>query len=194
VPGPRAILFGAAVAAAALGLSGCGGSGSGDAGRFTDCAHVGRLTTVSDPARDQGGRIAGVPDEPQGDLVGARLARGHGRLCAEFRARGRVRPAAAYLLLLRPQHSDTPLVQLEATVFAAEAPRALLNAGERGGAFRHIDAVVGIKDDRLSIVVDRATFARLGVGHVFDAFRFQLRAAVVTKDGGHLTDCAPDCS
>jgi hypothetical protein len=195
VPRARAILIGAAAAAAAAcGLTACGASSSGDAGRFTDCADVGRLTTVRDPARDQGGRIAGVPEEPQGDLVGVRLARGHGRLCAEFRARSRVRPAAGYLLVLRPQRSETPLVQLEATVFAAEAPGALLNAGEKGGAFRRIDATVGIKDDRLSIVVDRATFARLGVARVFDSFRFQARTAVVTKDGGHLTDCAPACS
>ena len=178
-------------AAVAATLTACGASGDG--GRFTDCASIGRLTRVTDPARDQGGRLAGVPAEPQGDLVGLRLARAGGKLCAEFRARGPVKPSAAYLLVLRPQRADTPVVQLEATVFAAEAPRALLNAGERGGAFRKVDATVGIDGDRVSILIDRAQFAHLRIGSVFDAFRFQARTAVITKDGGHLTDCAPAC-
>jgi hypothetical protein len=176
-------------------LAGCG---SGDAGSqqrygsFTDCATVGRVSRSTDPAGDQRGRLAGAPAEPQGDLVGIALSRGRGRLCVEFSARAAIRPSAAYVIVLRPAEAERPVVQLEATVLATAAPEALLGDGT-ADAFRKVDATVGISGDRLSIVVTRAVFAAHGVARVFDAFRYQARAAVVTRDLGHLTDCAPSC-
>jgi hypothetical protein len=52
---------------------------------------------------------------------------------------------------------------------------------------------VGIRDDRISVLVDRAPFAAQGLGALFDAFRYQGRAAAVTTDGGRQTDCLPAC-
>jgi hypothetical protein len=182
-----------AAATAAAGLAACGG-GKGDGGAFTDCAKIGRLTRVTDPPRDQAGRIAGVPEEPQADLIAVGIARSRRQLCVEYTARTKIKPAAAYLLVLRPQRAERPIVQLEATVFAAQAPKALLNAGERGGAFRNIPAKVGLKDNHISVVVDRTQFARARIARVYDAFTFQARTAAITKDGGHVTDCAPQCS
>lgn len=174
-------------------LAGCGSDAAGQRyGRFTDCATVGRVVRSTDPAGDQRGRLAGAPAEPQGDLVGVGVARGGGRLCVEFRARGAIRPSAAYVAVLRPARAERPVVQLETTVMATAAPEALLDDGS-GDAARKIDAVVGIDGGRLSVVVARRVFAAHGVGRVFDAFRYQARTAVVTADDGHLTDCAPGC-
>jgi hypothetical protein len=186
-------LAAAAVAMTAV-VAGCGGGEEPHHfGTFTDCSAIGPLTTVTDRARDQRGDLAGAAPQPQGDLLALRVARHDRRLCAEFRARAPIAPSAAYVLALRPQTSDTPVVQLEATVLAASAPEALLNTGERGAAFRRIPATVGIDGDRLSVVVDRGQFARFGVAQRFDAFRFQARTVVVVGDDGRLTDCAPSC-
>jgi hypothetical protein len=43
------------------------------------------------------------------------------------------------------------------------------------------------------VLVDRAPFAAQGLGALFDAFRYQGRAAAVTTDGGRQTDCLPAC-
>jgi hypothetical protein len=184
---------GTATLAAVLALSACGDNPDNRYGAFTDCADIGPVATATDPKGDQAGRLAGKAAQPQGDLLGLRVARGGGKLCAEFRVATKVRPPAAYVLALRPRDSETPLVQLEATVLAAQNPEALLQA-RAGAEFRQLPGKVGIRGDRLSIVVDREPFAAQGLGAVFDAFRFQARAAAVTSDGGRQTDCLPDCT
>jgi hypothetical protein len=184
----------AAVLATACALAACGSSS--DARRFgtvTDCATVGRLTQVADPAGDQRGGKAGAPPAPSGDLTALRIARGGGRMCAEFRTKAQIKPYAAFLLVLRPRDSDTPVVQVEATVLAGQKPAALLNPGGRGGAFRHIAADVGIDGSRLTLSVGRSEFARLGLAGLFDAFRFQGRSAVAAQDDVRFTDCLPAC-
>jgi hypothetical protein len=186
----RVLLILTAVAAAVL-VAGCGDDGG--AGTFTDCASIGKVTTIKDPARDQEGRVPGGPDGPQGDLLAFGISRANGKLCAVFTVRGDVKPSAAYLLVLRPVRAERPVVQVEATVLASQAPHALVNTGTAGTQFRNVDATVGIDGKRISVLVERGTFAKLRVQHVFDAFRFQARTAVVTKDDGHLTDCAPAC-
>jgi hypothetical protein len=194
VPRASGILAGGTAAlAAVLVLSACGGAGEANSfGTFTDCAEIGPVAAVEDPRGDQGGRLAGKRAQPQGDLTRLRVARRDGRLCAEFRAATKVKPPVAYVLVMRPQDADTPVIQLEATVLAAQNPEALLQA-RPGDAFRHVDAKVGIRGDRLSVLVERAPFAAQGLGAIFDAFRYQARAAAVTSDGGRQTDCLPQC-
>ena len=117
------------------------------------------MTQVPDPAGDQRGGKAGSPPAPQGDLTALRLARGGGRLCAEFRTKGDIKPYAAFVLALRPTDADTPVVQVEATVLAGQKPSALLNPG-KGTTFRTIDAQVGVDGSRLTLLVGRGQFSR----------------------------------
>jgi hypothetical protein len=175
-------------------LAACGsGGGTRSFGTWTDCEKVGRVTQVADPAGDQRGGRAGAPPAPYGDLTALRIARGGGRLCAEFRTKGDIKPYAAFLLVLRPRDTDTPVVQLEATVLAGQKPGALINPGGQGDGFRKIDADVGIDGSRLTIAVDRSEFSRLQLAGRFDAFRFQGRSAVAAEDDVRYTDCLPAC-
>jgi hypothetical protein len=178
-------------AAGAAVLAGCGG-GTVHHGTFTDCATVGPPSVTTDPRGDESGGSGKAAEAPQGDLLVLRIARGGGRLCVEFQAAGPIAPSAAYAVALRPADRDTPLVQLEALVLAAAAPHAQLSPAV-GKDFEDLDATVGIRDDRLSILVSRSEFSRYGVAAIFDDFRFQARAAVVTKDDVRLGDCLPDC-
>jgi hypothetical protein len=193
---PATTLLAAAwAAAAALALAGCGDdAGNAEYGTFTDCASVGRPVVTSDPAGDQR-RTKGTPADAarQGDLTRLRLARGGDRLCAEFRVAAPVHPFVAYVLTMRPQERDTPVVQLEATVLAGQPPEAQLDASGSGRSFRKIDATVGIKGDRLSVVVRRAPFADQHAEAIFASFRFQARSAVAVEDHGRVTDCLPVC-
>jgi hypothetical protein len=191
VPRALGILAGGTAALAAVGvLSACGGAGT-SYGTFTDCAKIGRVATVADAKGDQRGRLAGATAQPQGDLVRLRVARGGGRLCVEFEAAAKIKPPVAYVLVMRPHDAETA-VQLEATVLAAQNPDALLQA-RPGDPFRKVDATVGIRRNRLTLLVERAPFAAHGLGRLFDGFRYQGRAAAVTSDGGRQTDCLPDC-
>jgi hypothetical protein len=184
----------AALVAFACALSACGSGDDGKRfGTVTDCAKVGRLTQVADPAGDQRGGRAGASAAPYGDLTGLRLARGGGRLCAEFRTKGTIKPYAAFLLVLRPRDADTPAVQVEATVLAGQKPSALVNPGGPGDGFRKIVADVGIDGSRLTLLVSRAELSRLRLAPIFDAFRFQGRSAVAAEDDVRFTDCVPGC-
>lgn len=185
---PLALLLAALCVA---GLVACGGNDD-RFGTFTDCASIGTPATASDPRGDQDGGLGAADATPQGDLVGLRIARGDGRLCAEFRAAGNIRPDAAYALVLRPTDAEAPVVQIQASVLGGANPEVRLSPAT-GRAFTKIDAQVGIDGDRLSIVVTRAELTRLGLTAIFDAFRFQGRAAVVTKDDDRLADCLPSC-
>jgi hypothetical protein len=179
----------------ALTLAACGSTDDTlNFGRFTDCARIGKPVVTADPAGDQRHTNA-IKDTsvPKGDLVQLRIAKNAGQLCAEFTVREPIRPYVAYVLTMRPQASDTPVVQLEATVLAGQAPDAHLDARGTGRSFRKIKAKVGIEGDKLSILVDRAPFTAAGVGAIFQSFRFQARSAVATKDEGRLTACLPVC-
>jgi len=186
------VLAGAAAATALA--AGCGSSANHEFGTVTDCASVGRVTQVDDPAGDQRGGRGGAPKAPQGDLTGLRISRGGGRLCAEFRTKADIKPYAAFLLVLRPKTADTPAVQVEATVLAGQPPQALVNPGGRGQAFRKVRATVGIDGKRLTLVVGRTELSDLGAGPIFDAFRFQARSAVAAADDARYTDCLPNCN
>jgi hypothetical protein len=190
------ILTAGAVGAFTL-AAGCGSTDdTHNYGRFTDCGTIGRLVTTTDPTGDQR-RTNGTPANaaPMGDLVQLDLARGDGKVCAEFTTNAQIRPYAAFVLTMRPQDTDTPLLQLEAVVLAGQAPSANLDVTGTGESFKKIPATVGIDGDRLSIVVTRAPFARAGPGAaaIFDSFRFQARSAVATRDQGRVTDCLPVC-
>jgi hypothetical protein len=188
-------ILAAAAAAAALTLAACGDdAGTQEFGTFTDCAKVGRPVVTHDPKGDQR-RTNGTPDDsaPQGDLVALRLARGGDRLCAEFQAASRVRPYVAYVVTMRPQDRESPVVQLEATVLAGQPPEAQLDATGTGKGFRKIDATVGIKGDRLSLLVDRRPFADQHAEAIYRSFRFQARSAGAVEDHGRVTDCLPVC-
>jgi hypothetical protein len=198
LPGVRrasAILAsGVALVAAVLALSACGSDNDANSfGTFTDCTKVGPVATVQDPTGDQAGRTAGKAPQRQGDLTRLRVARRGGKLCVEFRAAANIKPSVAYVLAMRPDRAETPLVQLEATVLSGENPSALLQS-HANDDFRKVDAKVGILGDRLSVLIDRKPFAAEGLGGLFDAFRYQGRAAAVTSDDGHQTDCLPGCT
>lgn len=183
-------------AAAALVLVGCGaGDGAEDHrfGTFTDCSSVGAVTSSTDPPGDQRGGRAGAQERPDGDLLAVGLARGGDRLCAEFRVGGEIVAGAAYVVTLRPQDAERPVVQLEATVLSGTEPEALLDTSGSGSRFRKVDADVGIRGERLSIAVRRAVFAEAGAAAVFDRFRYRARAAVVLDERTSATDCAPSC-
>jgi hypothetical protein len=186
-----AILLGIATCA----LSACGGGAQGRSyGTFTDCSAVGKLVTTADPAGDQR-RTNGTPDDsaPQGDLVKLRVAKSANRLCVEFTAKEQIKPYAAFVLTMRPQDRETPVVQLEATVLAGQGPEGLLDATGNGRAFRTIDATVGIDGNRLSILVGRGPFVDQDAAAIFRSFRFQARSAVAVEDKGRVTDCLPVC-
>jgi hypothetical protein len=191
-----AMMLGAGALVAGL-ASGCGQTDDTHAyGTFSDCAKVGRPVTTNDPTGDQR-RTNGTSSRaaPMGDLKRLRIARGGGRLCAEFTTDAQIRPYAAFVLTMRPEDADTPVLQLEAVVLAGEGPKANLDVSGTGRAFRRIPATVGIHGNRLSIVVTRDLFARAGAGAaaIFDSFRFQARSAVATRGEGRLTDCLPVC-
>jgi hypothetical protein len=165
-------------------------------GTFTDCATFATPVVTDDPRGDQRttkGEKASA--SPQGDLLRLRLAKDAkgDRLCAEFQAAGDVKAYVAYVLTMRPQDAETPVVQLAATVLGGEPPKASLDTTGTGKELRTIPATIGIKGDRLSIVVARAPFDAEGKGAIFRSFRFQGRSAVAAKDEGRLTDCLPVC-
>lgn len=175
-------------------LAACGGSGDHSFGTFTDCATIGRPVVATDPSGDQR-RTNGTPDNtaPQGDLVRLRIAKSSTRVCAEFTTKGPIKPYVAYVLTMRPQDRDTPVVQVEATVLAGQPPEALLDATGSGKAFRKVEATVGIEGNRLSVVLGRGPFADQGAAAILRSFRFQGRSAAAVEKEGRVTDCLPVC-
>ena len=189
---PIAIL---AALAAVLTLAACGQTDDTlNFGSFSDCAKVGRPVQTADPAGDQRtSKAVEAGAEPKGDLLALRVAKSPTQLCAEFTVAAPVRPYVAYVLTMRPQAADTPVVQLEASVLAGQAPEVMLDATGTGRHFRKIKATVGINGKRLSVLVARAPFDAAHVRAIFRSFRFQARSAVAAKDEGRLTDCMPIC-
>jgi hypothetical protein len=188
---PRSLLAFLVVAAGAGVVAGCGQQQPDrDFGTYTDCATVGRISTASDPPGDQLGKGSG----PQGDLVGLRLARGHGRLCVEFITRGPIRAAALFALSLRPAATEKPVIQLQVSLLAAVAPEVILDDG-RGPTRRNVPGTVGIRGERMSLVIGRPAFATAGKGAatIFDDFRWQARTAVALSGRQALSDCAVAC-
>jgi hypothetical protein len=193
---PIGILAGTtATIAAVLVLTACGQTDDTlNFGTFTDCAKVGRPVVTNDPSGDQRtSKGVNATAEPKGDLRRLRVAKSASRLCAEFTTNAPIRPYAAFVLTMRPQAVDTPVVQLEASVLAGQAPEVLLDSVGNGRHFRKVKATVGIRGDRLSVLVAREVFDQHGVGAIFGSFRFQARSAVAVADGGRLTDCMPVC-
>ena len=163
-------------------------------GTFTDCAKIGRPVVTDDPAGDQrASKGVETTAEPKGDLLRLRVAKNANQLCVEFTADAPIRPYVAFVLTMRPQATETPVLQLEASVLAGQAPEVLLDVTGTGKHFRDIKGTVGISGRRLSVLVAREPFDQRDVGAIFRSFRFQARSAVATKDGGQLTDCMPVC-
>jgi hypothetical protein len=193
---PIGILAGStATLVAAVALTACGQTDDTlNFGTFTDCAKIGRLVVTNDPAGDQRtSKDVKASAEPKGDLLRLRVAKSPNQLCAEFTADAPIRPYVAFVLTMRPQAADAPVVQLEASVLAGQAPEVLLDSTGTGQHFHKIKATVGISGPRLSVLVARGPFDQRGVGAIFRSFRFQARSAVAAKDGGRLTDCMPVC-
>lgn len=193
---PIGILAGTtATIAAVLALTACGETeDTRDFGTFTDCAKIGRPVVTNDPPGDQrASKGAEATAEPKGDLVRLRVAKSDSRLCAEFTADAPIRPYAAFVLTMRPQAAEKPVVQLEASVLAGQAPEALLDSVGNGRNFRKVKAKVGIDGKRLTVLVAREVFEEQGVGAIFRSFRFQARSAVAAENEVRLTDCMPVC-
>jgi hypothetical protein len=193
---PIGILAGTtATIVAALVLTACGQTDATlNFGTFTDCAKVGRPVVTNDPTRDQrASKGVKTTSEPKGDLVRLRVAKSATELCVEFTADAPIRPYAAFVLTMRPQAVDTPVTQLEASVLAGQAPEVLLDTNGTGRHFRKIKGTVGIRGDRISVLVARTAFQERGAGAIFRSFRFQARSAVAAEDQGRLTDCMPVC-
>jgi hypothetical protein len=189
------LVSGAATAAAVVGLAACGQTDDTlNFGTFTDCTKIGRPIVTDDPAGDQrASKGVETTAEPKGDLLRLRVAKSADQLCVEFTADAPIRPYVAFVLTMRPQATETPVLQLEASVLAGQAPEVLLDVTGTGKNFRDIKGTVGISGSRLSVLVARAPFDQRKVGAIFRSFRFQARSAVATKDGGQLTDCMPVC-
>ena len=152
------------------------------------------MVVTNDPAGDQRtSKGVQATAEPKGDLLRLRVAKNANELCAEFTADAPIRPYVAFVLTMRPQATETPVVQLEASVLAGEAPEVLLDVTGTGKHFRDIEGTVGISGHRLSVLVTRGPFDQRDVGAIFRSFRFQARSAVAPKGGGQLTDCMPVC-
>jgi hypothetical protein len=193
---PIGILAGTtATIAAVLALAACGQTDDTlNFGTFTDCAKIGRPVVTNDPSGDQrASKGVKATAEPKGDLLRLRVAKNDNQLCAEFTADAPIRPYVAFVLTMRPQAADTPVVQLEASVLAGQAPEVLLDVTGTGKSFRDIKGTVGISGDRLSVLVTRGPFDQHDVGAIFRSFRFQARSAVVAEGEGRLTDCMPVC-
>jgi len=193
---PIGILAGTtATLATALALSACGQTDDTlNFGTFTDCAKIGRPVVTNDPSGDQrASKGVEVTAAPKGDLLRLRVAKNDKQLCVEFTADAPIRPYVAFVLTMRPQAADTPVVQLEASVLAGQAPEVLLDVTGTGKSFRDIKGTVGISGDRLSVLVTRDPFDQHGAGAIFRSFRFQARSAVAAEGGGRLTDCMPVC-
>jgi hypothetical protein len=189
------LVGGIATLGAVVGLTACGQTDDTlNFGAFTDCAKIGRPVVTDDPTGDQR-TSKGVQEtaEPKGDLVRLRVAKNPNQLCAEFTADAPVRPYTAFVLTMRPQAGETPVVQLEASVLAGQAPEILLDTSGTGRRFRKIKGTVGISGKRISVLVARDPFEQRGVGPIFRSFRFQARSAVAAKNAGRLTDCMPVC-
>jgi len=184
-----------ATIAAVLALTECGqDDDTRNFGTFTDCAKVGRPVVTNDPAGDQrASKGVETTAEPKGDLVRLRVAKNDEQLCAEFTADAPIRPYAAFVLTMRPQAAETPVVQLEASVLSGQAPEALLDSAGDGQHFSKVKATVGISGRRLTVLVAREVFDRHGVDTIFRSFRFQARSAVAAEGEGRLTDCMPVC-
>ena len=189
------LVSGAATAAAVVGLIACGQTDDTlNFGTFTDCAKTGRPVVTDDPVGDQrASKGVETTAEPKGDLLRLRVAKNADQLCVEFTADAPIRPYVAFVLTMRPQATETPVLQLEASVLAGQAPEVLLDVTGTGKSFRDIKGTVGISGSRLSVLVARGPFDQRKVGAIFRSFRFQARSAVATKDGGRLTDCMPVC-
>ena len=128
---PIGILAGTtATIAAVLGLTACGQTDDTlNFGTFTDCAKVGRPVVTNDPSGDQRtSKGVKATAEPKGDLLRLRVAKSDNQLCAEFTADAPIRPYVAFVLTMRPQAAETPVVQLEASVLAGQAPEVLLDS------------------------------------------------------------------
>jgi hypothetical protein len=193
---PIGVLAGTTAAiAAVLALTACGETeDTRNFGTFTDCAKIGRPVVTNDPSGDQrASKGAKVAAEPKGDLVRLRVAKSDDQLCAEFTAGAPIRPYVAFVLTMRPQAADTPVVQLEASVLAGQAPEALLDSAGNGRNFRKVKATVGISGRRLTVLIARDVFDQQGVGAIFRSFRFQARSAVAAENEARVTDCMPVC-
>lgn len=191
----RILAGSAATLLTVVGLTACGQTDDTlNFGTFTDCAKIGRPVVADDPAGDQRtSKGVKATAEPKGDLLHLRVAKSPSQLCAEFTADAPIRPYVAFVLTMRPQAADAPVVQLEGSVLAGQAPEVLLDSTGTGQHFHKIKATVGISGRRLSILVARGPFDQRGVGAIFRSFRFQARSAVAAEDQGRLTDCMPVC-
>jgi hypothetical protein len=191
----RILAGSAATLLTVVGLTACGQTDDTlNFGTFTDCAKIGRAVVTDDPAGDQRtSKGVKATAEPKGDLLHLRVAKSPSQLCAEFTADAPIRPYVAFVLTMRPQAADAPVVQLEGSVLAGQAPEVLLDSTGTGQHFHKIKATVGISGRRLSILVARGPFDQRGVGAIFRSFRFQARSAVAAEDQGRLTDCMPVC-
>ncbi len=193
---PIGILAGTtATITAVLALAACGQTDDTlNFGTFTDCAKIGRPVVTNDPSGDQrASKGVKATTEPKGDLLRLRVAKNDQQLCVEFTADAPIRPYVAFVLTMRPQAADTPVIQLEASVLAGQAPEVLLDVTGSGKSFRDIKGTVGISGDRLSVLVTRDPFDQHGAGAIFRSFRFQARSAVAAEGEGRLTDCMPVC-
>ena len=177
-----------AAALAAVALAGCGGDDlGGDFGTYTDCAHVGRLDTVTDPSGDAGGGPGSA------DLVAASLAQGEGRLCARFETRAAAESGSAFVLELRPEGDPAgPLVALTVAILAGQEPEVLVRSTDAGEAGRLLeDATVGSDGTRLSLALPLGALAGATDRAVAETPAWSVR--VISTDGEERwTDQAPD--
>lgn len=185
LPGPAITLVLAGVLAA------CGDAQSTGfkVGHLADCATVGPVQTVTDPADDA---HPAPGSDGRSDLVRASLARGRGGLCAELRTADPIGPTTLYAITLRPRRADRPVIAVQVGILAGTSPEIDLRR-DTDPALRDAAGAIGIDGSRMTIRVDRAPLQRAGALAMLRDARWEARTVVSGASGTAPSDCAPRC-
>ena len=155
--------------------------------RFTDCAKIGSVRTITDPAGDTYGptsdRRTGRPVRaaaPEADLVAVRVVATAQQLCADFVLAHPPSSRTQLTFLARASHPSRSTTEaLSATVDLSARDRRVKTLS-RG----YISAAVGTRRDHVSLVIEARDLVPPLAALLRDGFAFRAHAAY-PRPGGH---------